>query len=164
MIDYIGAFLDEWGRWSRSQRLRLGHATQSPIHQMMTTNKATTSALHHRGCRHMMVIGDRLVQRDVAPMRAVASARGHINRTPDNPIAEMMEAAITHLREDVQRDALRLKYMACFGDDAAASILRISKATYKGRINMAHAAIDSYLRVAYPNAVRSINSRMIKQP
>ena len=156
MIEYVDAWLCIWAQWSRAHNPRLGHASQSPVHRMMTENKATVSARKHRGRRRMLVVGGNLVVRSIEPMRAVETTRSHIERLPDHPLAEQMEEAYAHLRETIQREALRLKYLVGVGDYLAADLMGVSKTMYKAHINIAHASLDSYLRARYPSSVREI--------
>jgi DNA-directed RNA polymerase specialized sigma24 family protein len=168
MIPHIDLWLDQWAQWSRQQSDRLGHASASPIHTMMTKNAATTSKSKHRAKRHMLDMGGsdgnhRYVQRDIAPMRAVESSSGRRPSTIDNPLCEMMDDAVSHL-EPRLKEAVILRYKCGFNNELAGKSMKspIGMTRFKGVVDASHNRLDGFLCGRYPDrydeAVRELKS------
>jgi len=138
MISYLDPWLDKWAAWSRSGKERLGFASQSPIHRMMTSNAATTTAAKARG------------KRNSQHMRCVESTSKRVHgAVQDDPISEMMEEAVCQLRDKRFREAILLKYGHKFDDETSAKTMGCSRATFKSYLNLAHESLDTYLRAVF---------------
>ena len=114
MIAYLDPWLDKWAAWSRSGKERLGFASQSPIHKMMTSNAATTTGARHRG------------KRNSQHMKCVESVGKRSPDTePDNPMCEMIDHAISRLTID-QIKIIKMKYISALPPEAIARVMKIS--------------------------------------
>lgn len=161
MIPHIDYWLDVWANWSRGRSDNgLGSSNCSPEYRMMTENKDTTSKFKHRGSKHMLNVGTEqsrhFVQRDIEHMRCVESRGKYRESIPDNPVAEMMEDAVNHLRRPMFMDVILLKYKAQFGTPMCANLMSISKGAFLIMLGKIHESLDTYLRANHSTQVREI--------
>jgi len=161
MLSHIDYWLDVWANWSRGRSDNgLGSSSSSPEYRMMTENKDTTSKFKHRGSKHMLNVGTeqhkRFVQRDIDHMRCVESRGKYRESIPDNPVAEMMEDAVNHLRSPMFKDVILLKYQSQFGTPVCANLMKISKGKFLIMLGQIHESLDTYLRAHNPEQVHEV--------
>ncbi len=99
-----------------------------------------------------------MVLRDISPLKARESRRTAAISEPDNPIAEMVEAGIVFLNNDIYRDIADIRYRKQFDNETAAKTMGISIKTYQKYVYGLHLGLDVYIRAQHPDMYRQIQA------
>ena len=148
MIDGIDELLNRWAIWRRlPDRERLGHASRTTVHVMMTTNAAKGRQNKYPRRPEMIGHGSDSVPRHTDPMRGI-NERNFAILSGNNPAEEFTDQAVAALKQQghlAMFMVLDAYYCRNLGIKGAAYRLHCHISTIKARINHAHFYIDGWL-------------------
>lgn len=139
MIEHIHERLEKWAEWQHLQSRsgsgsRIGWSSRSPEQRGLEMRNYATRGLPRKPRRDPPTF----------PVHTPKQTRGHIEiPSPRDPEAEAMDRAISQMPM-YMRDAVKMKYLYTRPDRLAAEDMRVSVATYKAYINVAHGWLDGH--------------------